>query len=252
MHSSGIAPDDQNMVDSRTAFMKALTETKSSGNAAPAYFPPQQYTRLLTGLIHKLNNVITVLSGHTGLLLLQPKLSRAVREPVEQMLEATQLLSRYLDEAVLLSRAPRLEPGLVDVVPLLAELPERTGFAVNLASVPATAVGYGDAQQLRACFEQAVQNAREAHAKSVTCRVEDDGEWLNIRFRDNGKGISGDVINRIFEPFFTTKKNDNIGLGLFRIQGYLALTGGGLKVVSDGKTYTEASFYLARTFPPPA
>lgn len=250
MQPSGSMSDDPNAVDSRSAFLKALPETKSPGNAAPVYFPPQQYTRLLAGLIHKLNNVITVLSGHTGLLLLQPKLSRAVREPVQQMLEATQLLSRYLDEAVLLSRAPRLELGLVDVVPLLAELPERTGFPVSLAAMPASATVYGDEQQLRACFEQIVQNAREAHAKSIICRVEDDGEWLKISFRDNGKGISGDVINRIFEPFFTTKKNGNIGLGLFRIQGYLALTGGGLKVMSDGKTYTEGSFFLAKTSPP--
>jgi signal transduction histidine kinase len=239
--------DDPKVVDSRSAFLKALPETKSPGNAAPAYFPPQQYTRLLAGLIHKLNNVITVLSGHTGLLLLQPKLSRAVREPVQQMLEATQLLSRYLDEAVVLARSPRFELGPVDVVPLLAELPDRTGFPVSLAALPAAATAYGDAQQLRACFEQVVQNAREAHAESVTCRVEENGEWLKISFRDNGKGISGDVINRIFEPFFTTKKDGNIGLGLFRIQGYLALTGGGLKVVSDGKTYTESSFFLAKT-----
>jgi two-component system, cell cycle sensor histidine kinase and response regulator CckA len=241
--------DDPNVVDSRNAFLKALPETKSPGNAAPVYFPPQQYARLLGGLIHKLNNIITVLSGHTGLLLLQPKLSRAVREPVQQMLEATQLLSRYLDEAVLLARAPRFELGPVDVVPLLAELPERTDFPVTLAALPATAVAYGDLQQLRTCFEQVVQNAREAHAKSITCRVGDDNGWLKISFCDDGKGISSDVINRIFEPFFTTKKNGNIGLGLFRIQGYLALTGGGLRVASDGKTYTESAFFLPKTPP---
>jgi two-component system, cell cycle sensor histidine kinase and response regulator CckA len=242
--------DNPNTVDSRNAFLKAVLEATPPGNAAAVYFPPQQYTRLLAGLIHKLNNVITVLSGHTGLLLLQPKLSRTVREPIQQMMEATQLLSRYLDEAVLLSRAPRLELGPVDVVPLLAELPERTGFGVNLTALPASVTVYGDAQQLRACFEQVVQNAREAHAASITCRIEDDGEWLKLSFRDDGKGINADVINRIFEPFFTTKKNDNIGLGLFRIQGYLALTGGGLKVASDGKTYTESSFFLAKTSPP--
>ena len=243
-------PDGPNTVDSRNAFLTALPDTKSPGNAAPAYFPPQQYARLLTGLIHKLNNVITVLSGHTGLLLLQPKLSRAVREPVEQMSQATQLLSRYLDEAVLLSRSPRLELGPVDVVPLLAELSERTDLPVSLAALPASAIAYADAQQLRACFEQVVQKAREAHAKNINCCVEEDGEWLKVSFRDNGKGIHGDVINRIFEPFFTTKKNDNIGLGLFRIQGYLALTGGGLKVMSDGKTYTEVCFFLAKIVPP--
>ena len=83
--------EEPHTVDSRNAFADVATAGKPAPGRA-AYFPPQQYARLLAGLVHKLNNVITVLSGHTGLLLLQPKLSRPVRDPIQQMSDATQLL----------------------------------------------------------------------------------------------------------------------------------------------------------------
>ena len=235
-------------VNSSSAFNKASPATDAAGNQAnPVYFPPQHYTRLLTGLVHKLNNVITVLSGHTGLLLLQPKLSRSVRDPVEQMMEATQLLSRYLDEAVLLSRSPRLEFGPVDIVPILAALSEAADVHLKLDGLPPAAVVHGEAHQLRSAFEQTLRNAQEAQAQNVTCRIQELPDYCQVNFRDDGRGINGDVISRIFEPFFTTKRKDHIGIGLFKVQGYLALTGGRLEVVSDGKTYTEARFFLPKT-----
>jgi signal transduction histidine kinase len=59
------------------------------------------YSALLAGLIHKLNNVATVLTGNTGLLLLGEKLPRDVRESLEQMTQATEQLCQTLNEAAI-------------------------------------------------------------------------------------------------------------------------------------------------------
>jgi two-component system cell cycle sensor histidine kinase/response regulator CckA len=223
---------------------------KSAGSASPIYYPPQQYARLLAGLVHKLNNVITVLSGHTGLLLLQPKLSRSVKDPIEQMAEATMLLSRYLDEAVIVARSPKLNLGPVDLGSILRSLSERPSKPMTVSLPPGVVEVYGDGQQLRAAFDQIVRNANEAEATQMTCTVSNAGERWDVSFRDNGIGINPECLQRIFEPFFTTKKaQDNIGLGLFRIQGYLAVTGGGMEVKSDGRSYTEFCLSLPRVRP---
>ena len=39
------------------------------------------------------------------------------------------------------------------------------------------------------------------------------GKYLSIKMKDNGKGITKEIIPKIFDPFFTTKKDGN-GLGL--------------------------------------
>lgn len=42
-----------------------------------------------------------------------------------------------------------------------------------------------------------------------------NGNWLEIKVRDNGSGVPDDIKEKIFEPFFTTKPpNEGTGLGL--------------------------------------
>lgn len=40
-------------------------------------------------------------------------------------------------------------------------------------------------------------------------------EMLDLTFRDNGKGMSEEVLKKVFDPFFTTKRaRGGIGLGM--------------------------------------
>jgi len=83
------------------------------------------------GLIHKLNNVITVFTGHSGLLLLEPDLKPDVLQPVQQMSRAADLLSQCLNEAASMSRLSVLAPELIAV----SELLEPGQFPSDLAVV---------------------------------------------------------------------------------------------------------------------
>ena len=91
-------------------------------------YAAEYYASLLAGLIHKLNNVITVLSGNSGLLLLEPDLKGDVLQPVQQMSQATQLLSRCLDEATSLSRVTPLHPESVALSELFESVEYPRGF----------------------------------------------------------------------------------------------------------------------------
>ena len=71
-------------------------------------FTTDYYASLLVGLIHKLNNVITVLTGHFGLMLLDPDLKPDILQPLQQMYRAALLVSQCLNEAASMGRATPL------------------------------------------------------------------------------------------------------------------------------------------------
>ncbi len=55
----------------------------------------------------------------------------------------------------------------------------------------------------------------EIFSPTVSVKTKDLGERVEIRIRDNGKGISPQALDKIFNPFFTTKPTgEGTGLGL--------------------------------------
>jgi two-component system, NtrC family, sensor kinase len=62
-------------------------------------------------------------------------------------------------------------------------------------------------------------------------------EIVEIRIKDNGTGIPGNVLQKIFQPFFTTKPTgQGTGLGLSISHDIVKAHGGELKVeTTEGK-----------------
>jgi hypothetical protein len=88
-------------------------EQKPPQNEAPDR--ANHYPALLAGLIHKLNNVATVITGNAGLLLMDDNLPDHVRNSLEQMSQAIEQLARILHEAEIASKEVKLNIGTVDV-----------------------------------------------------------------------------------------------------------------------------------------
>ena len=59
------------------------------------------------------------------------------------------------------------------------------------------------------------------------------GGWAFIRVRDNGTGVSPEILGRIYEFGFTTKGHRGSGLGLSVSQGIAARHGGRIEVESE-------------------
>jgi signal transduction histidine kinase len=212
--------------------------TPSRSSQSPG-FPAHHYASLLTGLIHKSNNIITVLSGHSGLLLLEPNLSEEILQPVRRMSLAAELLSRYIDEAGAVSKATALVLETIVFSDFFDTLARPTGLKIHKRYENDVTL-LGDRRKLKDTFEQIFQNAVEANASSEIVTAKMDSSAVHLTCRDNGHGVKSEVMARIFDPFFTTRnRQGKFGLGLFRARGELARMNGEISAASDGKTYTE-------------
>ena len=65
----------------------------------------------------------------------------------------------------------------------------------------------------------------------------------NSYIKDNGTGMSDEIISKCREPFFTTKIN-SLGLGLSIADNLLKAVGGDSQVSSKGKFGSEITIYL--------
>jgi len=51
--------------------------------------------------------------------------------------------------------------------------------------------------------------------KKITVIVTEQKQWVTIEYKDNGCGMSANVIEHVFDPFYTTKRNQGgTGLGM--------------------------------------
>ena len=77
------------------------------------------------------------------------------------------------------------------------------------------------------------------------------GDYVVVSLRDNGSGMSADVIAHVFEPFFTTKEvGRGTGLGLSQVYGFAKQSGGFVSIDSKVGTGTTVAIHLPRAAAP--
>ena len=85
------------------------------------------------------------------------------------------------------------------------------------------------------------QNATEYEPTVLVSTKKSNGK-VEIKVKDNGKGIPLKVLDKIFQPFFTTKPTgQGTGLGLSLSYDIIKAHGGELKVETkerEGSTFT--------------
>ena len=217
-----------------------MPESEQKPDHAEVPYSAPYYSSLLAGLIHKLNNVTTVLTGNAGLLLMGEKLPRDTRESLEQMTQAIEQLAQTLNEAAIACKGSKVNLNTVDLAGLISAIESPIELEV-IQPEKKRVILKSDPDKLRAILHELCRNAASAGASKITCKLEpaSGGNYL-IRFRDNGSGIKKELMPRIFDPFFSVRRYpDAFGLGLFRVAGELSRLEGGISVESDGKSFTE-------------
>ena len=78
------------------------------------------------------------------------------------------------------------------------------------------------------------QNSISAGAATVTIRIEinEDG-WLKMILKDDGKGMSPELLERVKSPFATTRTTRKVGLGIPMMTENAEKAGGSLSIESE-------------------
>jgi len=100
-----------------------------------------------------------------------------------------------------------------------------------------------------------LQNSTRAKASVVELDVFADSrkDTLTLIFKDNGCGMSAEMVEKVTNPFFTTRTTRKVGLGLPLLKQNSEMTGGSFAITSQegvGTTVT-AVFGLTHLDTPP-
>jgi signal transduction histidine kinase len=209
--------------------------------------------RLAAGVVHELNNPLTVVTMYTEMMLDEARLGGPLAGELDKLkaiAEATQRVQRFMRDLTSYARpgADRHEPlELTELVEKAARLCKpalkEADAAVVTRVAPAPRVR-GNRASLEQVLVNLITNAAEAihGGGTITVSVGADGDAAVIRVEDTGAGMAPEVAARCLEPFYTTQPGGKgTGLGLPIARGIVARHGGELTFTSapgKGSTFT--------------
>jgi PAS domain S-box-containing protein len=224
--------------------------------------------RLAGGIAHDFNNLLAVIIGYCELLMDSLPAGGAPRKKVEEIRKASERGASLTRQLLAFSRKQVLEPRVLDLNVLLADLSGllhrvigedielMTRLDPELGSVKA------DRSQLEQVIMNLVANARDAMPQGgklslETVNVELDeahvrrhpglapGRYVTFTVTDTGVGMDAQTQAHLFEPFFTTKEHGKgTGLGLATVYGIVRQSGGSIEVSSKPGRGSTFRIYL--------
>jgi len=139
-----------------------------------------------------------------------------------------------------------------DVIRMLDHSASKKGIRLRLDAAddsPVVTLVEGEVKQvLYNVMRNAIQASEPGHEVRIDVLVEPS--IVRVRVRDDGPGISPDVLPRIFDPFFTTKhgvSEPGMGLGLSVSRSLIESMGGRIEVTSTPGAGSAFAVILPRT-----
>lgn len=188
------------------------------------------FEHFLKGFVHKHNNLIGVVQGFSGLILIDDSIPTEIRESTEQMQNAARVATVLNREVLGASGCARCEPGAVRLADLLPfwkskaeEIAASSGVSLAFRVSETLPPVAGDSTRLGEVFFHLVRNACEASAGFPGSAVEIDllapGAGSNqgtvdLFLRNRSADLDEGALRRSFQPFESSKGSEHFGLGL--------------------------------------
>jgi two-component system osmolarity sensor histidine kinase EnvZ len=199
----------------------------------------QDRALMLAGISHDLRTPLARLRLETEMSVSDPQAREHMAADIEQV---NAIIDKFLDYA----RPGQTNPERVNLrqVVDMATYPARSDPNTSISiSIAADTVVMGEATELQRVFANLVENAQRYGRDPVTGVVQIDiaaktkDDWVLIKLRDHGTGVSPDMLSQLTQPFFRGDASRSSATG----------TGLGLAIVERAVTRMGGRFALANS-----
>lgn len=226
--------------------------------------------QLSGGIAHDFNNQLGIVTGYLEFLKEFLKSEEKQSVWVERARKAAFRCVELTKQLMLFSRTKSPVKSTVDINGIINNFEE----IISKSVTPQVSVSYQleehlwlvklDEGELGDAIANMVANSRDAMAnggeviiRTSNVYLDDEvmvfnqgvkpGEYAMLEIKDNGEGMSSEVIEHIFEPFFTTRPvGSGTGLGMSMVYSFVQRYNGTIKVASSVGAGTSIRIFLPR------
>ncbi len=212
------------------------------------------------GIAHDFRNILAIVSGGLRVAERDSRDADRLKSAFDAIRDGVERGERMASRLLSFARQQELIASPEDVNTLLRKLEvflkygAGSGIRIDLAlatDLPACLV---DPPRFNAAILNLVVNARDAMPEGGVIQISTaavrgmdsgrPGQYVRVRVRDHGVGMSPDVLSRIFDPYFTTKGDGGTGLGVPQVQALLQQAGGFVRVDSAAGRGTSFDLFF--------
>ncbi|MEO8594461.1 MAG: PAS domain S-box protein [Candidatus Solibacter sp.] len=201
--------------------------------------------RLAGGVAHDFNNLLTVISGYGEMIFKATTDQPSLRSQAEAICTAAKRAAVLTHQLLAFSRRQVVQPRIVDLNDVVAKM-EQMLYRLIGERIVVTVTKRRDPARVKVDLGQIEQvlvnlaiNAQDSMPDGGILAIEvgqaetADGAAVTLEVRDQGTGMTADVLAHLYEPFFTTKgPGKGTGLGLSIVYGIIKQAGGTIDVVT--------------------
>ena len=263
-----LAVQAQELVESNEMLQREMTERAKAEEALRQSQKMEAIGQLSGGIAHDFNNLLSVIKGNLQLLqrrMLQGR--RDVDRYIDSAMEGVSRAATLTQRILAFSRRQPLSPRALNLSQLLDSMRDLVrhslGEQVDLEMrLHSDWLVLCDANQMENVILNLAINARDAMPDGGRLIIETmnrsqfvvngfaPGNFVALRVRDTGTGMTEEVRQRAMDPFFTTKpQGKGTGLGLSMAFGYVQQSDGQLEIESKVGEGTTVTIFLPRYIP---
>jgi len=230
--------DDQGVVTHVIVMLKDVTGWKKAGEQIYNVQMLASIGKLAAGVAHEFNNPVAIILGFADLLLEKAKPDSKEYEMLKAIERQGLNCKRIVENLLGFARYPETTEYSTDVnvniervlsvvenILVTKNITLKNNLAGDLPRVR------GDSGHLQQVFMNLITNAvatmEGGGVLTISTRLNEPGNRVEILFEDTGHGIKEEYRHRIFDPFFTTREvGEGTGLGLSVCYGIVTKYGG--------------------------